>query len=153
LKNPNYFIYTKKNKGDAEMKLSKLGEYTYLFANDLRMLHLLAKGEEFLSVHTELEDLYNLMYDLYDFACESAIAHGEEIINPSSLKETITDWNPIQSQSFTMNEIRDYVTENGNFILQGICNCGEEYEPYVQSGLDDFAKDADKIINYKFSRI
>ena len=137
------------------MKLSKLGEYTYLFANDLRMLHFLAKGEEFLSVHAELEDLYNLMYDLYDFACESAIAHGEEIINPSSLKETITDWNPIQSQIFTINEIRDYVTNNGNFILQCISDYteGEGYESYVQSGLDDFAKDADKIINYKFSRI
>ena len=134
------------------MKLAELGEYVYLFANDLRMLHLLARGEEFLSVHAELEDLYDIMYDLYDFACESGIAHGEEITNPSSLKEKIVDWNPIQAQEFSMDEIYEYVIENGKFILQSITECGAEYESYVQSGLDDFAKDADKIINYKFSR-
>ena len=134
------------------MKLSELGEYVYLFGNDLRMLHLLAKGEEFLSVHTELEDLYDIMFDLYDFACESAIAHGEEITNPSALINKITDWNAIQSQEFSMDDIYEYVIENGKFILQQIEECGVEYESYVQSGLDDFAKDADKIINYKFSR-
>ena len=127
------------------MKLAELGEYVYLFANDLRMLHLLARGEEFLSVHAELEDLY-------DFVCESGIAHGEEITNPSSLKEKIGDWNPIQAQEFSMDEIYEYVIENGKFILQSITECSAEYESYVQSGLDDFAKDADKIINYKFSR-
>ena len=134
------------------MKLSKLGEYVYLFGNDLRMLHLLAKGEEFLSVHAELEELYDIMFDLYDFVCESAIAHGEEITNPSNLVNNITDWNVIQSQEFSMNDIYEYVIENGKFILQQIEECGANYESYVQSGLDDFAKDADKIINYKFSR-
>jgi DNA-binding ferritin-like protein len=116
------------------------------------MLHLLAKGEEFLSVHAELENLYDIMFDLYDFACESAIAHGEEITNPSNLINKITDWNAIQSQEFSMDDIYEYVIENGKFILQSITDCGAEYESYVQSGLDDFAKDADKIINYKFSR-
>jgi hypothetical protein len=51
-----------------------------------------------------------------------------------------------------MDDIYEYVIENGKFILQQIEECGTEYESYVQSGLDDFAKDADKIINYKFSR-
>ena len=134
------------------MKLSKLGEYVYLFGNDLRMLHLLAKGEEFLSVHAELEELYDIIFDLYDFVCESAIAHGEEITNHSNLVNKITDWNVIQSQEFSMNDIYEYVIENGKFILQQIEECGANYESYVQSGLDDFAKDADKIINYKFSR-
>lgn len=134
------------------MKISELGEYLYLFGNDVRVLHLLAKGNEFLSVHALLNELYDELFDFYDFATESGIAHNEEVFNPTTFAERHTDWIPIDAKDFTLDEIKEYVIENGNFILQSCEEC-RDYENFVLSALDGFAEKLDKIINYKINRM
>lgn len=133
------------------MKLTELANYLYLFGNDVRMLHLLSSGEEFLTIHTELEDIYNICFDFYDFACESAISNGESIINPSTLINNVA-WNPIVGDRFDQRVIVEYVNSMGNYIL-GCVKQVTEYASWTQSRIDEFSSDLDKIINYKFARI
>jgi DNA-binding ferritin-like protein len=109
------------------MKITELGEYLYLFGNDIRVLHLLAKGDEFLAIHTELNELYDEVFEFYDFATESGIAHDEEITNPSVLADKYSDWIPLDAKDFSLNEIKNYVMENGNYILQ-CCDEVKDYE-------------------------
>ena len=134
------------------MKITELGEYLYLFGNDIRVLHLLAKGDEFLTIHTELNDLYDEVFDFYDFATESGIAHDEEITNPSVLTDKHSDWIPLEVKDFTLEEIKNYVMENGNYILQ-CCDDVKDYERFVISGVDGFSEKLDKIINYRIARM
>lgn len=135
------------------MTLSKLSTYLYLFGNDCRMLHLNSIGEEFLTIHEELEDLYNIAFDFYDFVCESAISHNQKIENPSfALNNAQNEWNPVMGDNFTQSDILSYVITNGEYILSCIEKL-EEYESWTQSKIDEFASEFDKIINYKFKQM
>ena len=133
------------------MKLSELANYLYLFGNVVRMLHLLSNGEEFLTIHAELEDIYNICFDFYDFACESAISNGESIINPSTIINNVA-WNPIVGDRFDQRAIVEYVNSMGSYIL-GCVKQVTEYASWTQSKIDEFSSELDKIINYKFARI
>lgn len=136
-----------------ELTLAELADYLYMFGNDCRMLHLYSVGEEFLTIHALLEELYDLAFDFYDFACESAISHEESVTNPSLIYDRLKGfWQPVTGNAFTQAESVAYIRENGKMLM----NCIESirgYESWVQSGIDDFAKDFDKIINYKISQI
>lgn len=135
------------------MGLSELANYLYLFGNDCRMLHLLSVGEEFLTIHALLEELYDIAFDFYDFACESAISHGETVINPSLIYNSFeSNWIPVTGNAFTQADSVAYIRENGKMLM----NCIEsvqDYESWVQSGIDSFAEQLDKIINYKINQI
>ena len=132
------------------MKLNELSNYLYLFGNDCRTLHLHAIGDEFENLHNYLQDLYEISFDFYDFACESAIAHNEEIVNPTLIYENLkNEWNPIVGDSFDKQTIISYVRENGTYIMNCIQQL-DEYESWVQSKVDSYSEDFDKIINYKF---
>lgn len=67
------------------MTLSKLSSYIYLFGNDVRLLHLHTTGVHFFEYHEKLNELYDILFDFYDALAEFAIAHDEEIVNPSEL--------------------------------------------------------------------
>ena len=43
--------------------LSELSSYAYLLGNDARLLHLYTEGENFLSIHELLQDLYEVCFE------------------------------------------------------------------------------------------
>lgn len=136
-----------------ELTLAELADYLYMFGNDCRMLHLYSVGEEFLTIHALLEELYDLAFDFYDFVCESAISHGEFVTNPSLIYDRLKGfWQPITGNAFTQAESVAYIRENGKMLMDCI-EIIQDYESWVQSGIDDFAKDFDKIINYRCLQI
>ena len=94
--------------------LSELSSYVYLLGNDARILHLYTEGENFMSIHELLQDLYEVCFEYYDTFAEMAISHGESIPNPSDivLSEGI-DWNPTFGDAFDTNFIIDEVKEKG----------------------------------------
>lgn len=133
--------------------LSELSSYAYLLGNDARILHLYTEGENFMSIHELLQDLYEVCFEYYDTFAEMAISHGESIPNPSDivLSEGI-DWNPTFGDAFDTNFIIGEVKEKGNKVITMGDNLNE-YEGFVKSEIDALNAELDSIVNYKFGRI
>ena len=133
--------------------LSLLSCYVYLLGNDARILYLYTEGENFMSIHELLQDLYEVCFEYYDTFAEMAIAHGETIPNPSDivLSEGI-DWNPTLGDAFSTNFIIGEVKEKGNKVITMGDNL-DGYEGFVKSEIDAFNAELDSIVNYKFGRI
>ena len=133
--------------------LSYLSSYIYLFGNDIRLLHLYTKGENFIEVHELLNELYDICFDYYDVFAEMAIAHDEIIPNPTDiLLEDDIAWNPIVGDNFSSDDIKNYVLDKGNEIIKFADNI-TEYENFVTSKIDEFNYELDSLVNYKFARI
>ena len=133
--------------------LSKLSSYIYLLGNDTRLLHLYTEGENFMSIHELLQDLYEVCFEYYDTFAEMAIAHGEMIPNPTDIvfDESIT-WLPTNGDGFDTTAIVNEVKEKGNLVIN-IGETLEGYEGFVKSEIDAFNAEVDSIVNYKFGRI
>lgn len=133
--------------------LSELTNYIYLLGNDTRLLHLYTEGENFMSIHELLQDLYDVCFEYYDVFAEMAIAHGEPICNPNDIiLEEGVDWESTFGDAFETEFIVKEVTEKGNRIIK----MGESlqgYESFVKSEIDAFNEELDSIVNYKFGRI
>lgn len=134
------------------MKLSELSSYVYLFGNDVRLLHLHTVGVHFFEYHEKLNELYDILFDFYDALAESAIAHNEEIGNPSELiLDENLSWETLEGKDFNAEEIIPIVLEKGKLIMNYIEETNG-YESWIQSKIDSFAEDLDKYINYMFKQ-
>lgn len=134
------------------MKLSELSSYVYLFGNDVRLLHLHTVGIHFFEYHEKLNELYDILFDFYDALAESAIAHNEEIGNPSELiLDENLSWETLEGKDFNAEEIIPIVLEKGKLIMNYIEETNG-YESWIQSKIDSFAEDLDKYINYMFKQ-
>ncbi len=134
------------------MKLSELSSYVYLFGNDVRLLHLHTVGVHFFEYHEKLNELYDILFDFYDALAESAIAHNEEIGNPSELiLDENLSWETLEGKDFNAEEIIPIVLEKGKLIMNYIEETNG-YESCIQSKIDSFAEDLDKYINYMFKQ-
>ena len=136
---------------DSKKTLSELAALLYAFGNDVRILHLYTSGEDFKTYHETLNDLYDILFDAYDTTAEMAISHDEKIVNPAKVLEVCTDWTPIEGEKFTTDTILKEVDDRGNKVLDAIKNI-KEYESFVQSNVDDFTGQIDKIVNYIFKQ-
>ena len=134
------------------MKLNEISDLLYLFGNDLRMLHLNCVGKDFLYVHKELNDFYDEVFDFYDTVAESALTQSEIINNPSDLILEYSEWESIQGNEFTFDEVLEYVNQKGNTILNAIKIVDDNYPKHIYSMLDNISEYLDKEINYKFER-
>ncbi len=134
------------------MKLNEISDLLYLFGNDLRMLHLNCVGKDFLYVHKELNDFYDEVFDFYDTVAESALTQSETINNPSDLILEYSDWESIQGNEFTFDEVLEYVNQKGNAVLNAIKIVDDDYPKHIYSMLDNISEYLDKEINYKFGR-
>lgn len=139
-------VYEEKEE-TAGVTLSKLADYLYGFGNDIRILHLYTSGLEFLPYHEKLNELYDVLFDAYDTVAEMAISHNESIKNPSKIE----GWEVLEGKDFSAEEICNIVIEKGNELLNYIKNTNE-YESFVQSNIDEFYGELDKIINYIFKQ-
>lgn len=139
------------SEGGDKYSISELAAVLYAFGNDVRLLHLYTSGVEFIPYHEKLNELYDILFDAYDTCAEIGIAHDEKIVNPAKVLEVCTDWAPIEDDKFTAEDIIKEVTERGNTILDNIKNV-KEYESFVQSKIDDFSGEIDKIVNYIFKQ-
>lgn len=134
------------------MKLSELSSYVYLFGNDVRLLHLHTVGVHFFEYHEKLNELYDILFDFYDALAESAIAHNEEIGNPSELiLDENLSWETLEGKDFNAEEIIPIVLEKGKLIMNYIEETNG-YESWIQSKIDSFTEDLDKYINYMFKQ-
>lgn len=134
------------------MTLSKLSSYIYLFGNDVRLLHLHTTGVHFFEYHEKLNELYDILFDFYDALAEFAIAHDEEIVNPSELAlDKDLSWEILEGKDFDVEEIVYTILEKGKIIM-GYIEETTGYESWVQSKIDSFAESLDKYINYMFKQ-
>lgn len=134
------------------MQLNEISNILYLFGNDLRMLHLNCIGKDFLYVHKELNDFYDEVFDFYDEVAEASLVQGESIGNPSDLILD-TDWESIQGENFTFEDILSYVQLKGKIVLNAIASVNMDFYPsHIYSMLDNVSEYIDKEVNYKFGR-
>ncbi len=120
------------------MKLSEISDYMLLISNDFKMLHLNCVGNNFMVIHSWLEDLYNESSDYYDSLAEMAIEHDEIIENPSLALNRVQDFIPFtELENLSESLILDKMYE---LLECAICqlNCiDDNYENYVYSNLDE----------------
>lgn len=135
---------------DTKRSIAELAAYVYAFGNDVRMLHLCAVGENFVEIHEKLNDLYDVLFDAFDSFAEMAVSHGESIENPTNIKDKI-DWEPVEFDKYDTDKICKFVNEKGNLVINVILNV-KEYEPFIQSKIDEFSGEIDKLVNYIFKR-
>lgn len=134
------------------MKLNEISSILYLFGNDLRMLHLNCVGKDFLYVHKELNDFYDEIFDFYDKVAESSLTQLEVIGNPSDLVLD-TDWESVQGNNFTFDDVLEIVNTKGNEVLSAIYNVDKDiYPTHIYSMLDNISEYIDTEVNYKFGR-
>ena len=138
-------------EGGSKYSVSELASVLYAFGNDVRLLHLYTSGVEFMPYHEKLNELYDILFDAFDTCAEIAIAHDEKVVNPAKVLEVCTEWKPLEGDKFTAEEICKEVDERGNIILGNIKNV-KKYESFVQSKIDDFTAEIDKIVNYVFKQ-
>ena len=134
------------------MKLNEISSFLYLFGNDLRMLHLNCVGKDFLYVHKELNDFYDEVFDFYDQVAESSLTQLEVIGNPSDLILD-NEWESVQGNNFTFDEVLEIVNAKGNEVLSAISNVDKDvYPSHIYSMLDNVSEYIDTEVNYKFGR-
>lgn len=130
------------------ISLSSLADLIYAYGNDLRVLHLNVKGEDFKSVHEALNELYDTIFDAYDTVAELAIARGEEVKNPSTVVSIIK---PLEARTFNCEEAIAIARDEGLKVLDAVCSI-EGYDKAVQPALDNITVSLDKTLNYVFTR-
>lgn len=144
--NDSKSIKDKKTKSLAELAL-----YVYAFGNDVRTLHLHTTGHNFISIHESLNELYDVLFEAFDNFAEMAISHNETVQNPTNIKDNI-EWEPLECKDFNSDDICKIINEKGNTLINNILNI-KGYEPFVQSKVDEYSSDIDKIVNYIFKQI
>ena len=95
--------------------------------------------------------LYDVLFEAFDSFAEMAISHNETVQNPTNIKDSI-EWEPLESKDFSSDEICKVINEKGNVVINDILKI-KEYEPFVQSKVDEYSSELDKIINYIFKQI
>ena len=140
-----------KSKDTNTKSLADLALYVYAFGNDVRTLHLHTTGQDFISIHEKLNELYDVLFEAFDSFAEMAISHNETVQNPTNIKDSI-EWEPLESKDFSSDEICKVINEKGNVVINDILKI-KEYEPFVQSKVDEYSSELDKIINYIFKQI
>lgn len=140
-----------KSKDKNTKSLAELALYVYAFGNDVRTLHLHTTGNNFISIHESLNELYDVLFEAFDNFAEMAISHNETVQNPTNIKDNI-EWEPLECKDFNSDDICKIINEKGNTLINSILNV-KEYEPFVQSKVDEYSSEIDKIVNYIFKQI
>lgn len=141
---------SRKNLRESQIEalnLSSLANLIYAYGNDLRVLHLNVKGDDFSAVHKTLNDAYDLVFKAYDTVAELAIARNEAVKNPSTVVSIIK---PLEARDYSCQEAVQIAIEEGNKVLDAICSI-EGYDRAVQPTLDNIIVDLDKILKYNLS--
>ena len=55
-----------KSKDKNTKSLAELALYVYAFGNDVRTLHLHTTGNNFISIHESLNELYDVLFEAFD---------------------------------------------------------------------------------------
>lgn len=142
---------SKSIKDKNTKSLAELALYVYAFGNDVRTLHLHTTGHNFISIHESLNELYDVLFEAFDNFAEMAISHNETVQNPTNIKDNI-EWEPLECKDFNSDDICKIINEKGNMLINNILNI-KEYEPFVQSKVDEYSSEIDKIVNYIFKQI
>jgi DNA-binding ferritin-like protein len=104
------------------MTLSDGAYYAFLFANDLKQLHLHVSGENFDTMHSISQELYEEATKEIDDLSEMAIAAGEKVDNFSNVNKYIDDgqWTPIEGDTYNFEQFVSILNEQGNAYIEGL---------------------------------
>ena len=63
----------------GKFNLSQLAQYTSVFYFNMRTVHFLTEGENFLEIHEYAQELYEQAEDYYDDLIETSLSYQESI--------------------------------------------------------------------------
>lgn len=124
-----------------------------LFANDLKHIHLHAKGYDFDKIHNLAEEYYDKMTDEADYLCELAMEVGESMVNPTNANKVVTDWVVEQEDEYDYSSCLHVINSKLSLYINSLIQLREstEFED-VKSKLDDITRDWKKELEYKMAK-
>ena len=132
------------------LKLSEIAQYMACFYFDMRTIHFLAVGTDFLSIHEFAQEIYESAEEWYDDLVETAIGY-EEPYQPMCVLSG--DWELAQKDSFSdMNDFVDGIRircQRMFDVLESLDT--SDYASFVSSKIDSMMEVLDKYI-YKSTR-
>ena len=132
------------------LKLADIAQYMACFYFDMRTIHFLAVGSDFLSIHEFAQEIYESAEKWYDDLVETAIGYNEPYQPMCVLPG---DWELAQKDSFSeMNDFVDGIRIRCQRMFD-ILECLEKgnYASFVTSKIDSMMEVLDKYV-YKSTR-
>jgi DNA-binding ferritin-like protein len=134
-----------------EITLENMSFISFLFRNDLHMIHHNVKGIDFLDTHNHFGELYEKALEDHDYFAEHALLTGEisAMHNMSELDATpvYETWQRCHNTEsvMTVENAYEYLIENGEDYLEALDLCREYCD---KEGWDDICSDIDAIRSF-----
>jgi len=131
--------------------LSQLAQYTAVFYFNMRTVHFLTEGENFLEIHEYAQELYEQAEDYYDDLIETALSYKEQIQpmyvvpgdwSPETANYNMTVGDSIRLMKDSVQKLFDYMEKVNRDI----------YSSFVYSKVDSILEYFDKQ-NYKLNQM
>lgn len=119
-----------------------------LFANDLKMMHVHAIGNDFDKIHFITEQLYNELIDEIDELSEIAVSNRERVPNATELKSYVDtdsgEWDVFTDEVVTWPRFIDLLNDKGSIYLDALNDAKD-----ASSVIEDYIHFWEKEVNYK----